>query len=134
MTEPRSTIDELLDTIEWLHDESGQESYTHGEMAALVLDAVRLTQDWRCFGCNADTRDLDEYYMVSDDLWRTYGVEGQLCIGCLETRLARKLTPADFTDAEINRDATGFDNKSERLRDRLGIGGHKSALAIAASA
>lgn len=132
MTESQITIDELLETIEWLHEESGQESYTESEMTALVLEAVRCTRDWNCFSCSENTLELDEYYAVQPDLWRRYGVEGMLCIGCLEIRLGRKLTPADFIDAEINRDS--FDRKSERLRDRLGLGGHQYALAIVASA
>jgi hypothetical protein len=38
------------------------------------------------------------------------------CIGCVETRLGRLLTPEDFTDAPANQ---GFFIQSPRLLDRL---------------
>ena len=44
-----------------------------------------------------------EHYMVHDDVWATAGMEeGFLCVGCLEGRLGRELTAADFTPAPIN--------------------------------
>jgi hypothetical protein len=45
-----------------------------------------------------------EYYMLKDEVWAQAGMEPQgfLCIGCLETRLGRELTAADFKDARIN--------------------------------
>jgi hypothetical protein len=41
---------------------------------------------------------------------------GMLCIGCLERRLGRQLTPDDFMAAPINDDPM-----ASRLRDRLGL-------------
>jgi hypothetical protein len=42
-------------------------------------------------------------YMIHDSLWAAAGAgDGFLCIGCLERRLGRRLTPADFTAAPIN--------------------------------
>lgn len=57
--------------------------------------------------------------MVHDHLWRQAYKKrrGMLCIGCLETRLGRYLTPDDFTDAPVNQ---GFFIFSLRLLDRLG--------------
>lgn len=53
-----------------------------------------------------------EWYMVEDEVWVAAGMpmdpevrhsgEGHLCIGCLERRLGRQLTAADFTDAPVN--------------------------------
>ena len=43
-----------------------------------------------------------------------------LCIGCLERRLGRLLTPLDFTDAPLNR-LDDFAEKSDRLLNRLGL-------------
>jgi hypothetical protein len=51
--------------------------------------------------------------MVHDDVWVAAGMKprnpeddvdhsGFLCIGCLEKRLRRKLTPQDFTSDPIN--------------------------------
>jgi hypothetical protein len=96
-----------------------------------------------CCDCGIDTLAIDEFYMVSDDVWdqawasrRVYHdkrdlndeqpllfeqlerfVRGEeiLCIGCLEKRIGRTLCRADFTDVPINR----FPNNSDRLRDRL---------------
>jgi hypothetical protein len=45
-----------------------------------------------------------EYYTVHDEIWAAAGMpfEGFLCIGCLESRLGRTLTRADFDDAPVN--------------------------------
>jgi hypothetical protein len=62
----------------------------------------------------------DEYYMVHDALWKLAGMEpdgGMLCIGCLETRLGRKLVRGDFTDYPIN--SGQLFPQSSRLRERL---------------
>jgi hypothetical protein len=59
----------------------------------------------RCSGshwwCGHDGR--HEFYMVHDTVWEAAGA-GQrvLCVGCLETRLGRELTPADFSDCWAN--------------------------------
>jgi hypothetical protein len=81
-----------------------------------------------CDDCGVNTDDHDnpdgtEYYMVIDELWAqarkqpvnaapALPVTATLCIGCLEARLGRQLTPADFqyTIGEC----------SARLRDRKG--------------
>jgi hypothetical protein len=63
----------------------------------------------------------DEYYMVHDDLWARSGMkphDGQLCIGCLEDSLGRRLVPGDFTSVPVNE--PGFMRKSARLLSRLG--------------
>ncbi len=42
---------------------------------------------------------LSEVYMVTPAVWKVAGMEpmgGCLCIGCLEKRLGRTLTPKDF--------------------------------------
>jgi hypothetical protein len=44
-----------------------------------------------------------ELYVVHDDLWRAAGMDdGYLCVGCLERRIGRHLTPADFADVPLN--------------------------------
>jgi hypothetical protein len=47
-----------------------------------------------------------EFYMIHDDLWQFVtgpcGWHLFLCIGCLEWRLGRRLTPDDFTAAPVN--------------------------------
>jgi len=69
--------------------------------------------------CGVNTVDIDEYYGVWDDIWLFANPAdfGMMCIGCLEHRLGRKLTPIDFTDWPINR----VFPQSDRLKDRLGL-------------
>ncbi len=60
--------------------------------------------------------------MVHDHLWAAAGMGGEdgagfLCIGCLEFRLGRELTAADFTDAMINMADDPWNTL--RLRSRL---------------
>ena len=87
-----------------------------------------------CHDCGVDTVPTEwgeraEYYMVHDEVWAQAGMpptrSGYLCIGCLERRLRRRLTPADFTDAGVN-DLTiratpryAWSYRTRRLRDRL---------------
>lgn len=64
-----------------------------------------------------------EYYMVHDHIWDTAGADhGYLCIGCLENRMARRLTAADFTDAPINDPTDPW--HTDRLTTRL-VGDHE---------
>jgi len=73
-----------------------------------------------CVDCKVNTFEIDEYYMVHDEIWLSAGMRlngGMLCIGCLEERLGRQLVAADFTSYPIN---TGFwQARSRRLRSRL---------------
>lgn len=59
--------------------------------------------DWRCKDCKCNT--WTEYYMVHDHVWRVAAFKTPtilLCISCLENRLDRELTAADFTDCPLN--------------------------------
>jgi hypothetical protein len=81
-----------------------------------------------CKDCGVDTmppRGKAEWYVVHDEVWQAAGMQddlgkqaGFLCIGCLETRIGRILTPADFIDAPINDLNDG--RSSGRLISRLG--------------
>jgi hypothetical protein len=118
------TFDELLNALNFCNstfDEGlpGPEYYTKTQLAHLVMEAVDLVGAWQCFSCDVDAFDLGEDYYVHDELWRTYGVEGMLCIGCLETRMGRKLTPDDFKPGQDKRD--DWRPMSDRMRDRLGL-------------
>ncbi len=75
--------------------------------------------DWRCRDCGVDTDAIDEYYMVADPVWKqaAKGVDGHLCIGCLERRLGRTLHSGDFTDRPVN--TTSQLRRSPRLASRL---------------
>jgi hypothetical protein len=75
--------------------------------------------DWRCLDCGINTDAIDEYYMLQNEVWAQVnpGIDGKLCIGCVERRLGRTLTAADFTDGKINTSATL--RRSPRLTERL---------------
>jgi hypothetical protein len=70
-----------------------------------------------CLDCRAQTL-FAEYYMVHEALWHQANpaADGMLCVGCLEERIGRMLTSADFIDAPIN---NPHDRKSDRLISRL---------------
>ncbi|MDY6809333.1 MAG: hypothetical protein SW127_09970 [Actinomycetota bacterium] len=73
--------------------------------------------NWRCVDCSVDIREIDEFYAVHDDLWLAAAQGdrgGQLCVGCLEVRLGRELTRADFKNKRASLDG----RYSERLRER----------------
>ena len=85
-----------------------------------LIEEVEMKDAFRCLGCAVDTGWLNEYYMVNHDIWTTVnpGVEGMLCIGCLEGRLGRELNADDFIkNLPINE--IGYFQQSERLLDRL---------------
>lgn len=73
-----------------------------------------------CEGCGVDTLEIDEYYMVDFDMWKTVVPEeyqaGVLCIGCLEGYLGEELVSEHFIEAPVNY----FPSKSERLMNRWG--------------
>jgi len=99
-----------------------------------------------CIDCGVDTSNLSgicEYYSINNAVWcEAVGFDpmvvldkngsyfydyidevqnvGQLCLGCLELRIGRKLEPDDFTDAPINYGSKAFE-RSDRFKDRLGI-------------
>jgi hypothetical protein len=78
-----------------------------------------------CVDCGVDVHETGEYYMLHDAVWNSawigryrspIGLDGQLCIGCLERRLGRTLMHCDFTDGPVNKERSP---RSDRLRDRL---------------
>jgi hypothetical protein len=74
-----------------------------------------------CEDCGTST--FGEYYMVHDEVWADTGMApdgGLLCVGCLERRLGRRLTPDDFTSCPLNKDNRTIRHyASERLYDRI---------------
>lgn len=60
--------------------------------------------EYNCNDCKLNTLYVGEYYMVHNELWdEAYPKQdGMLCIACLEKRVGRSLTRADFTDAHVN--------------------------------
>jgi hypothetical protein len=109
---------ECHDQRDELTGDPGPACYTKQELTEMAAFAIEVLGSTRCFSCGVDVWDIGEDFYVHDELWRTYGVEGVLCIGCFEIRLGRKLMPADFPDGYIG-EQIGC-QPSERLRDRLG--------------
>jgi hypothetical protein len=92
---------------------------------------VKLRQYTKCIcvDCKVDTGagGNGEFYMVKNAVWQAAGMDPTdcpenyrrfyLCIGCLEERLGRRLTPEDFLDCPLNHRPS----QSARLNDRLGF-------------
>jgi hypothetical protein len=96
---------------------------------ALECEAAEIGETWLlahvgypCNDCATPTMQ-SEYYMVNDAIWRAATKSQRvhfLCIGCLEGRLGRELTAADFTGCQLN--TAPEQPRSARLRARLGGG------------
>ena len=112
-------IDQLIDIAEYDHGLPLQDlRFTKLELAKLCAETVNDTGLLDCIWCGVDTGEIGEYYMVIDRLWDRYGpTDGCLCIGCLETRMGRRLQPDDFKDIALNTKPDRY--RSERLSDRL---------------
>lgn len=119
------SLDRLFDALIFLAEDEYEQPYedlslTKRELARLCAESVAIIGGSDCVWCGVDTHEIHEYYMVTNKVWKRYGpANGQLCIGCLEDQMGRKLQPRDFTKVQVN---TGPDwTRSERLRDRLGL-------------
>ena len=58
-----------------------------------------LALDWNDQGVHQTIDEFSEVYTVKPKIWKTAGMgpmDGCLCIGCLERRIGRVLTPMDF--------------------------------------
>ncbi len=113
--------EDVIGTLDWLHEDMGLSPVvTEMELANLLAETLVSVRDPFCTTCDVNTMEVGEYYGVTNDLWRRYGVgKGMMCIGCLEERMGRELTPEDFVDLPIN--TMDSNRRSERLRSRLGI-------------
>jgi hypothetical protein len=111
------TLDDFMDSLLYL-DEAHAEHFTKRDLAHLCADAIHYLGILDCVACGINTSAIGEWYMVTNEIWDTYGpADGCLCIGCLENRMGRRLRPGDFQNLPLNADST---HKSERLLDRLG--------------
>lgn len=74
-----------------------------GKFVIAYNDAVNDSFD--CLDCKVNTRALEEYYTVTDEVWSQVNpdIDGMLCIGCVEDRLGRPLNYNDFpVDVPLN--------------------------------
>ena len=69
-----------------------------GEVVPVRMMKNDPTRNPLCLDCRVDTDGINEDYMVLDEVWRAAhpAEAGRLCCSCLETRLGRQLTRADF--------------------------------------
>jgi hypothetical protein len=83
----------------------------HDSPAAMKKHYSRLLAKWDsrntnnfCMDCRVDTEKNGEYYMLHNELWYSinHKYRGKLCLLCVERRLGRDITSADFLDAPIN--------------------------------
>jgi hypothetical protein len=66
---------------------------------AISLDAAKAKLEGREWSIPQSINHVSEVYTVRSSVWKTAGMEpmgGCLCIGCLEERIGRRLTPKDF--------------------------------------
>jgi hypothetical protein len=111
-------------------------------------------ESWHCVDCGADTAPgcpgrvqmeedfrrngrsalmvsaQSEVYTVHDHVWRKAGMEaygGCLCVGCLEERIGRPLTPDDFPDHVFNTTLPGTTRLLERQGRHDPLGDWESA-------
>jgi hypothetical protein len=71
-----------------------------------------------CNDCGVDCLALGEYYMLNPDIWGKQlglGWGDNLCIGCLEKRLGRRITVTDFVGGCFTTSPWG---ESRRLKAR----------------
>ncbi len=75
---------------------------------------------WLCLDCKVDTGKIGEHYMLVDATWQLAHDShiGMLCIGCIETRIGRKLMPSDFNNSHVNRQQPGK-TQSQRMLLRM---------------
>lgn len=93
----------------------GWREFTTTSGDVLTYEWTLLERDFRCIDCGYDT--WNETYRVDDSLWAAAGnAAGRLCIGCLEQRINRPITPEDFVNNDPNSHAA--QPSSPRLRDR----------------
>ena len=74
----------------------------------------------RCEDCKASTD--GEHDLVHDALWfeACPNPSAWLCLGCLETRLGRRLVPSDFKPINLNFSPL-IEARSERFQNRVGL-------------
>jgi hypothetical protein len=74
-----------------------------------------------CNDCAVNVIAAGEYYMANSEIWKDQlqlGWNDNLCIGCIETRLGRRLTILDFCTFPKN--PGGFATSERYLRRLLG--------------
>lgn len=116
--------DDYDPTPQFADDPPADDRLVHGRTIQEVKERIDEYETelevFRCVDCGTNT--MDEYYMVHDEVWSAAGMKkdgGMLCIGCLEGRLGRSLSAADFSPVPINH--MPYVERSARLSARLAV-------------
>jgi hypothetical protein len=75
----------------------------------------------RCLDCGVNVIEAGDYCMLQPDIWErqfALGWRDNLCIACIERRLSRELTLADFCCLAS---VEGFPSGMSRVVARLGL-------------
>lgn len=81
----------------WACNDCGLNTHPGSLNRKQVEEAFAL--DWNNQGITITYDEFSEVYMVKPKIWKAAGMEpmgGCLCVGCLEKRIGRTLTPKDF--------------------------------------
>jgi 8-oxo-dGTP diphosphatase len=120
----------------WFTPEEMKKLQLHPGFAAswgkISKEAASYRGKFPCKDCGWDTNSAapgvrTENYLVHDKVWQQAGMEkmsGNLCVGCLENRIGRKLHAGDFPAVPVN-DLSESDSdkayswRTDRLKDRM---------------
>jgi len=78
---------------------------------------------YRCNDCAVNVVEIGEFYMLNPEIWKDelgLGWSDNLCIGCLESRLGRRVGPL-FKDFSCSPNYEWMRPTSDRLMDRYGL-------------
>jgi hypothetical protein len=93
-------------------------------MCEKCVDMIEKKASYYCNDCRNDISvwGIAEWFMVSDAVWKESKsrADEDLCVGCLEKRLGRKLVPNDFGGENGFFPVNNLYEHSPRLRNRLG--------------
>jgi hypothetical protein len=122
LSESHNCVDCGFDTAPGLRTRAEAEEAVNAQIAAGI-------KKW---SVPMEVSSASELYIVHDHVWKTSGMEswgGCLCIGCLERRIGRRLTPDDFPDHVFNTHLPG----TPRLMERRGTPCDLSTIANCAA-
>ncbi len=115
-------MDDLLDTANY-YDLDLEDMSVDDAREFLLALSLELPRSF-CSDCGwkINTSEHKEWFMLEDSLWESFrGSPRVLCVGCVEERLERRLTVADFDwDIPLNQEIVSGDfSASKRLLSRM---------------
>jgi hypothetical protein len=82
----------------------------------------RYAGRYMCLDCRQDILLAGEFFGLRDEVWLKANPrdDGMMCIGCIEARLGRQLTPEDFEGTPLDWHVANGPALSTRLMSRIG--------------